>query len=109
MPHCTSCGEHVESEHCYCPWCAAPLRAKVVEFFAPHPDIEGDARALRVSRYLSGDPSAWHTRFSVWNRDRAVAAISLDTSESRRLMRFLGEYEPRQDDTPTEPLPAVPA
>ena len=109
MPNCTSCGEPVESRHRYCPWCAAALRTKAVEFFAPHPDIKGDARVLRVSRYLGGERSARHTRFSIWNRDRAVAAISLDTSESRRLMRFLGEHESGPDDAPTQQMPAVSA
>jgi hypothetical protein len=89
--HCPSCAEAVESRHRYCPWCAAPLRRKLVEFFAPHPGIGGDAEALRVSRYLGGQPDQRHTRLSVWDGQRAVAAISLDEAESRRLSRFLSE------------------
>ena len=93
MPDCPSCAQPVESRHRYCPWCAAPLRSKLVEFFAPHPLIEGRARALRVSRYLGGAPSQRHTRLSIWDTDRAVSAISLDPGETRRLGRFLTEAE----------------
>jgi hypothetical protein len=62
-----------------------------VEFFAPHPGIAGDAVALRVSRYLSGDASQRHTRLSVWNGEQALSAVSLDDAETRRLARFLSE------------------
>jgi hypothetical protein len=91
VSHCPSCAQAVESRHRYCPWCAAPLRRKLVEFFAPHPGINGDAQALRVSRYLGGQADQRHTRLSVWDGERAVAAISLDEAETRRLSRFLGE------------------
>ena len=50
------CGEQVESGFRFCPWCAAPQRRKLTEFFGPHPEIEGDrGRALRVSRYIARD------------------------------------------------------
>ena len=91
MPHCPSCGEPVDRRHRFCPWCAAPLRRKLVEFFSPHPAIAGEAIALRVSRYLSGEPAERHTRLSIWNGDQAVSAVSLDEAETRRLARFLGE------------------
>jgi hypothetical protein len=85
------------------------LRSKLVEFFAPHPLIEGQARALRVSRYLGGDPSQRHTRFSIWDTDRAVSAISLDPAETRRLGRFLAEGQGagRPDGGTTDTMPAV--
>jgi hypothetical protein len=109
VPDCPSCAQPVESRHRYCPWCAAPLRSKLVEFFAPHPLIEGRARALRVSRYLGGEPSQRHTRLSIWDTDRAVSAISLDPGETRRLGRFLTEAEggARTDGSATETMPAV--
>lgn len=109
VPDCPSCAQPVESRHRYCPWCAAPLRSKLVEFFAPHPLIEGRARALRVSRYLGGEPSQRHTRLSIWDTDRAVSAISLDPGETRRLSRFLTEAEGggRSDGSTTDTMPAV--
>jgi hypothetical protein len=109
VPDCPSCAQPVESRHRYCPWCAAPLRSKLVEFFAPHPLIEGRARALRVSRYLGGDPSQRHTRLSIWDTDRAVSAISLDPGETRRLSRFLteGAGGGRPDEATTDTMPAV--
>lgn len=102
MPHCPSCAEPVDRRHRFCPWCAAPLRRKLVEFFAPHPGIPGDAVALRVSRYLGGETQERHTRLSIWDGDRAVSAVSLDDRESRRLARFLSEGvagDPAADDT----------
>jgi hypothetical protein len=109
VPDCPSCAQPVESRHRYCPWCAAPLRSKLVEFFAPHPLIEGRARALRVSRYLGGERSQRHTRLSIWDTDRAVSAISLDPAETRRLSRFLteGEGGGRGDGSTTDTMPAV--
>jgi hypothetical protein len=91
VTQCPSCAEPVDRRHRFCPWCAAPLRRKLVEFFAPHPSIPGDAAALRVSRYLGGEGAERHTRFSIWDHDQAVSAISLDEGETRRLARFLGE------------------
>lgn len=93
MHKCTSCGGSVETSFRFCPWCAAPQRRKLTEFFRPHPGIEADrGRALRVSRYLAPD-SLRHVRFSVWSGDpdapRADAAVSLDEDEAGRLMRFL--------------------
>jgi hypothetical protein len=42
-----------------------------------------------VSRYL--DAETQHVRFSIWNEDGvAVAALSLDADEARRLRAFLG-------------------
>jgi len=109
VPDCPSCAQPVESRHRYCPWCAAPLRSKLVEFFAPHPLIEGRARALRVSRYLGGDPAQRHTRLSIWDTERAVSAISLDPGETRRLSRFLAESDGggRPDEATTDTMPAV--
>src|SRR5207237_554847 len=74
----------------FCPWCAAPLRSKLVEFFRPHPLVESDAgRALRVSRYLGPTPEERHVRFSVWNEDgEAEAAVSLGEGEGRRVARL---------------------
>lgn len=87
---CPSCGERVEALHRYCPWCAAPQRRKLVEFFRPHAGIGDDVRALRVSRYLGGQGEPRHTRFSIWDQDDSVAAaLSLDDDEMRRLARFL--------------------
>jgi hypothetical protein len=102
MRTCHVCNGDVDREHRYCPWCAAPLRLKLVEFFRPHADIDDDVSALRVSRYLGGDDDRRHTRISIWTADdRAAAAISLDDDETRRLSNFLS------DTPPAAPRPAT--
>jgi hypothetical protein len=99
MASCRNCGCTLEAAYRFCPWCAAPQRQKLVEFFRAHPLLErGPGRALRVSRYLGPRPEDRHVRFSVWSEDgRAEAAVSLDEREAARLRRFLGA------------LPGVPA
>jgi hypothetical protein len=85
MRVCTECGVEMEAAYRFCPWCAAPQRRKLVEFFRAHPRDEG--RALRVSRYLTEEP---HVRFSVWSADGvAEAAVSLEEDEAARLAAFL--------------------
>jgi len=82
---CAHCGGGVEERFRYCPWCASPLRRKLVEFFPAHPRDAG--KALRVSRYLDEDP---HVRFSVWDETgRVESAVSVEEAEARRLARFL--------------------
>jgi hypothetical protein len=94
---CVRCGNRIDGRYRFCPWCAAPLRSKLVEFFRPHPDIEEDGRALRVSRYLGVSPQERHVRFSVWDEDGvAEAVISLDEGEADRLARFLLEPSGRR-------------
>ncbi len=48
MRVCAECRGELEAAYRFCPWCAAPQRRKLVEFFRAHPRDEG--RALRVSR-----------------------------------------------------------
>lgn len=88
MHACRQCGGSIEEAFRYCPWCAAPQRAKLVEFFG---GTGAEARkALRVSRYVDEG----HVRFSVWDESgTAEAAVSVDDSEARRLAAFLGERE----------------
>jgi len=84
---CTECGGELATVFRFCPWCAAPQRSKLVEFFRGHPRDRG--RALRVSRYLTEDP---HVRFSVWSPGGvAEAAVSLEEDEAERLARFLAD------------------
>jgi RNA polymerase subunit RPABC4/transcription elongation factor Spt4 len=33
MQRCRACSGTIEGDYRYCPWCAAPQRAKLVEFF----------------------------------------------------------------------------
>ena len=101
MQACGRCANRIDGRYRFCPWCAAPLRSKLVEFFRPHPEVESDhGRALRVSRYLGNEPADRHTRLSIWDDERAVSAISLDDAEARRLARFLSEGAARAlDDT----------
>ena len=89
MHECTRCGGEVEDRHRYCPWCAAPQRLKLVEFFPSHPRTDPGS-ALRVSRYLGPDEDDRHVRFSVWSNVGFVeAAMSLDEAEAARLARFI--------------------
>ena len=94
MRQCGRCGGSVESEFRFCPWCAAPQRLKLVDFFAAHDRID-PGKALRVSAYLDEVPGDRHVRFSVWGggeqTQRAEAAVSLTDDEAERLARFLAE------------------
>lgn len=95
MRSCPTCRGDLEERFRFCPWCGAPQRLKIVDFFRAHPLVEHDAgKALRVSRYLGGG-ALRHVRFSVWNETartaRAEAAVSLDEQEAERLARFLTE------------------
>lgn len=95
MAVCAHCTGPVEEEHRFCPWCAAPQRRKLVEFFAPHPRDLG--KALRVSRYLGDEP---HVRFSVWDEQGVVeGAVSIDDAEAERLASFLHAGAPRRERT----------
>ena len=90
MRVCAECGGELASSFRFCPWCAAPQRRKLVEFFRAHP--RDDGKALRVSRYLTEDP---HVRFSVWNESGvAESAVSLDEREASRVARFLRGVTP---------------
>jgi hypothetical protein len=81
---CWECGETVEAQYRFCPWCAAPQRRKFVEFFAGTGAEAG--KALRVSRYRDEG----HVRFSVWNEDGvAEAVVSVEDAEASRLVAFL--------------------
>jgi hypothetical protein len=93
MRVCADCGGELEAAYRFCPWCAAPQRRKLVEFFRAHPRDLG--RALRVSRYLTEQP---HVRFSVWSADGvAEAAVSLEEEEAERLASFLTAPQPQRD------------
>ena len=84
MAHCPECERETNAEFRYCPWCAAPQRRKLVEFFRGADADE--RRALRVSRYL---PEGI-VRFSVWDESGTVkAAVSLDDDEAARLADFV--------------------
>jgi len=88
MRDCPECGGPVEARFHYCPWCSAPQRRKLVEFFRPHEELDSDhGKALRVSRYFG---STEPVRFSVWNESgRAEAAVSLGEEEAQRLAKFI--------------------
>jgi len=89
MHSCRSCNGSIDGDYRYCPWCAAPQRAKLVEFFGGTRDDVG--RALRVSRYVDER----HVRFSVWDESgTAEAALSIDEAEAQRLAAFLAPKRP---------------
>jgi hypothetical protein len=97
MHSCTRCGSSVGDAFRYCPWCAAPQRLKLVEFFRAR-GPEETSKALRVSRYLHDDLDERHVRFSIWDAspDEAMveAAVSLEDDEADRLARFLLDTAP---------------
>jgi hypothetical protein len=67
-----------------------PQRRKLVEFFAPHPGMAGDAKkALRVTRYFGDEETEPQVRFSIWAGDAADAAVSLTEDEAARVAAFL--------------------
>jgi len=90
VTQCRHCGGELGGQFRYCPWCAAPLRRKLVEFFR---GTDADVRkALRVSRYLSER----RVRFSVWDESgTARAAVSLDEDEAARLAAYLAPRQPK--------------
>ena len=83
---CERCDGEVGERFRFCPWCAAPLRTKLVEHFRAHPLIEDEPAGLRVSRYLT---ESRHVRLSIWRSEGVAAAVSLEEEEARRLARFL--------------------
>jgi hypothetical protein len=102
MARCDGCAREVDDRFRFCPWCARPHRAKLVEFFPAHGGIPQEAsKALRVSRYLRDDEHGAHVRFSVWDADGvAEGVVSLSAAEAARLARFLLDA-PSGDDAPT--------
>ena len=98
MRVCGECGGELEAAYRFCPWCAAPQRRKLVEFFRAHPRDPG--KALRVSRYLTENP---HVRFSVWSPEGvAEAAVSLEEEEAERLAGFLVAPSQARRPSPVE-------
>lgn len=96
MANCSGCGRRVVRSFRFCPWCATPLRRKLVEFFPAHPHIDSDrGKALRASAYLDPEDERRHVRLSVWTEDGvAEAAISLSPAEADRLSNFLDWIKP---------------
>ena len=93
MHACMRCGGSVGDVFRFCPWCAAPQRLKLVEFFRSARFEEPDT-LLRVSRYLHNELEERHVRFSIWHDSRVDAAVSLDDEEAERLGRFLLDTAP---------------
>ena len=93
MRRCSGCGGQVESSFRFCPWCAAPQRRKLTEFFPAHPEIEGDRGGRSACRATS--PRMRCVTFVSASGAAACvpgafeAAVSLDESEAERLTRFL--------------------
>ena len=100
---CRHCGNGVEDRFRFCPWCAVPQRSKLVEFFAPHPGVPGDAgKGLRVSRYFATEERPPQLRFSIWSGESADAAVSISEEEAARLAQFVAP--PQQAPPPRRPL-----
>ena len=107
MYPCAACEGLIEKGYRYCPWCGAPQRLKLVEFFPPHPGMAADHdKALRVSRYLGSTEEEKHVRFSVWGgKGEVKAAVSLAEQEAARL----GEFLIRSARTPQDGSPPAKA
>ena len=87
---CRSCGQPIEREHRFCPWCATSQRRKVVALFPPHPEVEASGRGLRVSRYFDPADGPPHTRMSIYGADgRVTCVVALDDESTNDLARFL--------------------
>jgi len=104
MPVCNACSGEVEASFRYCPWCAAPVRRKLIEFFPARPFPGEIGKALRVSRYFPDADEPGHVRFSVWNETGvAEAVVSLDDPDASRLAAFIRDNTPApceaSDDT----------
>ena len=98
MPVCSSCAGEVETAFRFCPWCAAPARRKLVEFFPARPFPGEIGKALRVSRYFPDAGEEGHVRFSVWNETGvAEAVVSLAEADAARLAEFVRESAPPHD------------
>jgi len=95
MPVCGSCAGEVDAAFRYCPWCAAPARRKLVEFFPARPFPGEIGKALRVSRYFPDEDEPGHVRFSVWNETgMAEAVVSLGETDAVRLADFVRDSAP---------------
>jgi hypothetical protein len=99
MPVCSSCAGEVETRFRFCPWCAAPARRKLVEFFPARPFPGEIGKALRVSRYFPDAGEEGHVRFSVWNETGiAEAVISLAEADAAQLAEFVHESAPARSE-----------
>ena len=113
MTKCRHCAGPTEYSFRYCPWCAAPQRVKLVEFFRAHPLSPNDqAKALRVSRYVGVSDEERQVRLSIWTESgesaSADAAMSLDEGEAARLARFLADpAHPAGEAEPTSLRPGI--
>ncbi|HET8741632.1 MAG TPA: hypothetical protein VFM41_03350 [Gaiella sp.] len=90
---CERCDGELDQRFRFCPWCSAPQRLKLVAHFRGDPLIERLPVGLRVSRYLV---ARRHVRLSIWDEERAVAAVALEEGEAARLASFLALGEPRR-------------
>jgi hypothetical protein len=85
LGECAGCSRTVDRRFRFCPWCGAPQRRKLTDFFL---GLEG--RALRVSRYLAEEER--QVRLSIWNEaGEAEAAVSLEDDEAERLADFVDQ------------------
>jgi predicted amidophosphoribosyltransferase len=87
---CKNCGQPVDREHRFCPWCAAPQQRKAVALFPAHPEVRAPGAGLRVSRYFDPADGPPHTRVSVYDETgRVTAVVALDDATALALAQFL--------------------
>lgn len=107
--YCPQCGLRQPYAHRYCVSCGTsiprhllrPRSPKVSRWFLGIPIARDDPEhaALRVTRYLeeielrSAEGTvrvpSHHVRFSIWERDTAVAALSIPDDEAAEVAQFL--------------------
>lgn len=106
---CPSCGLRQAADHRFCMQCGtrvprellAHSGPKITRWFWGMPVVPADPpnSALRVSRYVesievktddgTAQVPSHHVRFSIWNDDRAVCAVSIPDDEAESLAEFL--------------------
>ena len=86
MRVCAECGGELEAAYRFCPWCAAPQRRKLVEFFRAHPRDEGrGAEGLALPHRGSARPLQRLERTTASPRPRCHSS----EQEAERLAAFL--------------------
>jgi hypothetical protein len=115
---CPHCGLEQPARHRYCASCGNRLprellrsaRPKVTRWYwsVPIAPEDNPRAALRVSRYLEEQEveaaegsvriPSHHVRFSIWEEDHAVAALSLPDQEAEALAEFLLSAVPNVED-----------
>jgi hypothetical protein len=116
---CPQCGARASEDHRFCAVCGTALPRdvlpgsgpKVTRWFRGLPvGADASGMALRVSRYLeeievrapegSARIPSHHVRFSIWEGDQAMTAVSIPDDDAEALARFLLAMVMQEGDPP---------